>query len=70
MSDGMTDRRSQEEPLLSTSQVLKLTDEIRKKLQIKFLTHPDFAEFKVKDVRALASDVTDFCMNELVGLKK
>jgi hypothetical protein len=70
MSDGMTDTRSQEEPLFTTQQFDKMHTHLKDKLAQRFLNHPDFQEMKVRDVRALSSDTANFCMNEIMGFRK
>lgn len=70
MSDGMTDRRSQSEPVFSPNELARLQDRLSKSIQEKLLNDTAFEHMKVIEVRVLVSSLTNMCLTELMGIRK
>lgn len=70
MSDGMTDTRSQNEPILSEVQLVHIKANIRTGISDHLFGNESFQEMRVSEVRRIINFTTEVCINELRKINK
>lgn len=70
MSDGMTDRRSQSEPVISETELIHAKANIKAGLFDHIFGNESFQEMRVSEVRRILDHMTELCVNELRKITK
>ena len=70
MSDGMTDTRSQNEPVLSGAKLLHAKANIRTGISDHLFGNESFQEMRVSEVIRIIDFATEACINELRKISK
>jgi len=70
MSDGMTDKRSQNEPLLSGAELVHAKANIRTGISDHLFGNESFQEMRISEVRRIIDFATEACINELRKIQK
>lgn len=70
MSDGMTDTRSQTQPVLSGIELIHAKANIRAGISDHLFGNESFQEMRVSEVRRIINFATEVCINELRKINK